>query len=131
TMCSRNPRGRSRASSSSGSQRAPRGEATVSVSRPLQLTCSSLLHRKQAFDRHDDLVVEMLRIELRDFSIGGCHGEILRIRYVADRGHANRVEGAAFAGEHAAAEEDNAIERAGNRVVEDLNQRRICWSGFG
>src|SRR6516225_3214799 len=76
------------------------------------------------------LVVEMLRIELRDFSIRGYHAEVLWIRYVADRWHANRVEGAAFAGEHAAAEDDSAIERAGNRVVEDLKQRRICRSGF-
>src|SRR5262245_40457434 len=103
----------------------------VPVSLPLQLICSSLLHRTQAFDRHDNLVVEMLRIELRDFSIGGYRAEVLWIRDVADRWHANRVESAAFAGEHAAAEDDNAIERAGNRVVEDLKQRRICRSGFG
>src|SRR5262245_61661890 len=47
----------------------------VPVSLPLQLICSSLLHRTQAFDRHDNLVVEMLRIELRDFSIGGYRAE--------------------------------------------------------
>src|SRR5215470_902746 len=115
----------------SGGSQAVAYSSYVSVSRPLQLICSSLLHRKQAFDRHDNLVVEMLRIELRDFSIGGYRAEVLWIRYVADRWHANRVEGAAFAGEHAAAEDDNAIERAGNRVVEDLKQRRICRSGFG
>src|SRR5262249_45009601 len=84
-----------------------------------------------AFDRHDNLVVEMLRIELRELSIGGCHAEVLWIRYVADRWHPSCVEGAAFAREHAAAEDDNPIERAGNRVVEDLEQLRICRSGFG
>ena len=83
----------------------------VPVSLPLQLICTSLLHRTQAFDRHDNLVVEMPRIEFRDLSIGGYRGEVLWIRYVADRWHATRVEGAAFAGEHAAAEDDNAIER--------------------
>src|SRR5262245_60153661 len=101
------------------------------LARALQLICSSLLHRNQAFDRHDNLVVEMLRIELRDFSIGGYRAEVLWIRYVADRWHANRVEGAAFAGEHAALRTTTRSNAPAIESFEDLKQRRICRSGFG